>query len=643
MKGIATQLADARNNVFRAALADARNALQRGEDTDVVSFTQLASGLIHADKLLLHTKADRLGKLARLFLTTKGGGREVALASRELPSNLRAAVASQLSPRDRRVLYGREEPFAGAGQTPESKGEGAAQVNEPQLNEKTDVLNWAVSLISVREQEANKSLLKGNKFAVNVWESIDEAVTSMSDMPELCGVCVDGSVLESLSVDEQLLALERISGVSTISALRIDRSGLLLEDNKVKEIVSRAHNRRETVDALRLSIEGNGRIQEGEISNFIEARRLLSTFDNSRFAPEQLSQNEARVLASAVQKYTDEIRNYSLGIQVIRTEFLPGGKTESRIALVSTDAGGNRIVAKLDKKTHIEEEIRRFRTIQWWDDSLRPTYVCHGDVSLILFGLVTGRATGYRPAPMLEDELRRLWAEEAFGFGKGDIPQQESRLTSAFAELSAKLGELNSKPRPDGIDGRADIQGKWIGGLDEKGVPKVLIRSREASLRQYKGLCGKATVHGDIQLRNILVGQGGKMHLIDYAFSGPGHPAIDLVRLEVALYTKGMRIRMPEDTCKCLQRDISINGASFNELKGKYPMVADTALNRACLGGILAARDEALKVLGKYSGDIRDYVAVKVLVAWQTLLVFDCQINAVQSILASLEEAVPGS
>ena len=43
------------------------------------------------------------------------------------------------------------------------------------------------------------------------------------------------------------------------------------------------------------------------------------------------------------------------------------------------------------------------------------------------------------------------------------------------------------------------------------------------------------TVHGDVQLRNILVRDGREPHFIDYANCGPGHPCYDLVRLESAV------------------------------------------------------------------------------------------------------------
>ena len=43
-------------------------------------------------------------------------------------------------------------------------------------------------------------------------------------------------------------------------------------------------------------------------------------------------------------------------------------------------------------------------------------------------------------------------------------------------------------------------------------------------------------MHGDVHLRNILIRGESEVHLVDYAASGPGHPAVDLVRFELALY-----------------------------------------------------------------------------------------------------------
>ena len=51
-----------------------------------------------------------------------------------------------------------------------------------------------------------------------------------------------------------------------------------------------------------------------------------------------------------------------------------------------------------------------------------------------------------------------------------------------------------------------------------------------------------AIVHGDIHLRNILIRDEREPCFIDYAYSGPGHPCFDLVRLESAILFRCFRM-----------------------------------------------------------------------------------------------------
>ena len=58
-----------------------------------------------------------------------------------------------------------------------------------------------------------------------------------------------------------------------------------------------------------------------------------------------------------------------------------------------------------------------------------------------------------------------------------------------------------------------------------------------------------ATVHGDMNLRNVLVRDGREPFLIDYAYSGPGHPCFDLVRFESALMFQMFRMTDEDPAC----------------------------------------------------------------------------------------------
>jgi hypothetical protein len=72
-----------------------------------------------------------------------------------------------------------------------------------------------------------------------------------------------------------------------------------------------------------------------------------------------------------------------------------------------------------------------------------------------------------------------------------------------------------------------------VSGLDLFGLPDPLTR---LSARLDETLTGtRSTIHGDLNLENILVGPGGFVWLIDFAQTRDGHPLADFAHLEADL------------------------------------------------------------------------------------------------------------
>ena len=67
-----------------------------------------------------------------------------------------------------------------------------------------------------------------------------------------------------------------------------------------------------------------------------------------------------------------------------------------------------------------------------------------------------------------------------------------------------------------------------------------------AAKENRRALCESVTVHGDVQLRNILVRDGREPHFIDYANCGRAIPCYDLVRLESAVLFYCFRMNSDE-------------------------------------------------------------------------------------------------
>jgi hypothetical protein len=117
----------------------------------------------------------------------------------------------------------------------------------------------------------------------------------------------------------------------------------------------------------------------------------------------------------------------------------------------------------------------------------------------------------------------------------------------------------------------------------------------------------------------MLVRGDGDIHLIDFAQSGPGHPALDLVRLELALYLGPVRHFEPEARCVEFQRELSIERTSLGGLRDRFPSFFQCHVNAACARGMIASRDRAIDALHAHHGTSGDYLAAKFLLAWQHL------------------------
>ena len=144
--------------------------------------------------------------------------------------------------------------------------------------------------------------------------------------------------------------------------------------------------------------------------------------------------------------------------------------------------------------------------------------------------------------------------------------------------------------------------------------------ARQVAEMWFGRLATAAIVHGDMHLGNVVLRGDRDAHLIDYAGSGPGHPAIDLVRFELAILTGWVKQFLPESRCQEFQAYFTGKRATYADLAKNFPELFSSILNRVCLSGCVRARDAAIKVVTDYGGSAKDYFACKYLVAWQNLL-----------------------
>lgn len=153
-------------------------------------------------------------------------------------------------------------------------------------------------------------------------------------------------------------------------------------------------------------------------------------------------------------------------------------------------------------------------------------------------------------------------------------------------------------------------------------------------------LLHKATVHGDVHLRNILLRDDREPFFIDYACSGPGHPCFDLVRLESALMYGCFRMTADEQSLQALFRYMLQNDPDEADVARDFPGLLSSVGNRLAIRATILSRRACMRVLQNYAGDLRDYIAVRYLVAAQSLTHTHLQTGIVRAAISALSNCL---
>jgi tRNA A-37 threonylcarbamoyl transferase component Bud32 len=305
-------------------------------------------------------------------------------------------------------------------------------------------------------------------------------------------------------------------------------------------------------------------------------------------------------------------------------------------------------VAKIHRRGSVVEEIRRFDVfIRGWDNELRPQAYVHNDSAVILFNIISQEGDQAQPAEMLEACLRSLWVSELYS-GDGERDQVElkaSNIRVGLETLAAKLADLNvRRPATNEFPAHGYPDPVYIERIESRGIAWDLghdaIAARLKAKEIFDALWPQATVHGDLHLKNVLIRGDRDPHLIDYAHSGPGHPAIDLVRLELALYSGHCRAFGSDDSFADAQYRLTVGMEDEDSLRRVHGDIFRSRVNGVSLTGSIAARNSAVKVLESFGGGTKDYLATKYLLAWQTLLLDGRQTSLIKGLIRALTPAV---
>ena len=467
----------------------------------------------------------------------------------------------------------------------------------------------------------------------------------------VCGCAIDQSALTVLDTEAQEALFTTLAEYSSFIAVRVHEGvGLRVSRDRVTQILKTARQLGTHVPHDAISFRSDGTIQETELSFYLNAAELLQSHESASFALGELTPAEVQLLVAAARARV-RAGSYDpvLDAEPLTVRFLTGGRSEAKLATVVC---GNTptFVAKIAPKDRALDEMLRFRTfVQPVNDELSPECHLHGETAVILFRLVRGDSDPSTPAESLEERLRDVWDKQWLQSNPEDAEQDGVFLGRALTRVARALAELNSNAPPANWNRQSFVNppATHLDALEREGfvwgLGDAAKRARRAAAERVRRMEKSAIVHGDLHLRNVLVRGESEVHLIDYEASGPGHPALDLVRFELALYLGPVRQFEDEASSVAFQRALSIDRAPLKTLRSSYPDFFQCHVNAACAAGMTAARDAAVEVLENHGGNVRDYWAMKFLVAWQNLAIIGSQTGLARAVILATAEEIATS
>jgi hypothetical protein len=156
----------------------------------------------------------------------------------------------------------------------------------------------------------------------------------------------------------------------------------------------------------------------------------------------------------------------------------------------------------------------------------------------------------------------------------------------------------------------------------------------ESALGRLEPHLARAVVHGDIHGRNILLLDRLPV-FIDFAWSGPGHPLVDLVRLDAVVRSTAMRMLSNKQSMQEVVQAIYIDGASADAVLADHPAIAASPLTSLAVHTAAKIRQSALSVGQAYSLGLPDFLAMTCVVAAHVLAVRNSG-SAIERLLLSV-------
>ena len=404
----------------------------------------------------------------------------------------------------------------------------------------------AVALVgTTQEHVRNEALLKSFKLDPLRLPSLEQLWNIAST--GLCGFVIGGSIWRDIREPDQRQMICRICKYSTFLFVRVCVDGLV---PSVAQTFSQdaVEARCGLLDGQKFCHGQDCDLTLADIGVLQATARLLEGAGTANFFPLGLTESDASLLRliAADRRYPGN----PLTIRRIGTRELAGGRSGARVFLLN-DGSAQPFVAKVDAVEPLTSEIRRYQQwIQTWEPSVtNPIFHSHLGSAAISYRLHAAPDGHGAPAPTLEDKLEQLRLSE-WSAPIATSVQLAADLFLALHRAVDRLVLLNSRSN----DG-SPVDEFWLNWpirnlaangieftiIDRDWHPIALSTLVKEAMSSLGPNLARALVHGDIHGRNILM-LDRLPAFIDFALSGPGHPLVDLVRLDAVVRSPAMRL-----------------------------------------------------------------------------------------------------
>lgn len=483
----------------------------------------------------------------------------------------------------------------------------------------SDSKHRAVILVGTKEEHLqNEALLRSEGISCFYLSSLDQ----FWDMAPtgLCGFVVARSAWAQIPHTEQREAVVRLCKFSTFIFSRICLDGL--ETSNATAFSKDASDARcGHLDGLTFCQGLDCNLTPADIQVLKSIVSLLERSGKSDFFPLGLTEPDTallRLIAADRNRTEDPVVIRKLG-----TRELPGGRSGARVFLLS-DGRAQPFVAKVDDVPQLVEELRRYRQyIAEWEPNSSPRFHSHQERAAISYRLhaVPGRIG--QPAPTLDDCLEELRAAE-WKSDLDDITSKAHDLCLATSYAIDHLVVLNSRP----CEQTSTVDEFWLDWpihcLANNRISTQIVRPDWSTIDLTKIVSNameclrpdlrKATIHGDVHGRNILL-LDRTPAFIDFRWSGPGHPLVDIVRLDAAVRTIAMRMLLAKQSMFKVFDAIYVQGQPAEQVLLDWPALAASPLTALSIRVAAKCRQEALRVASAYSIGPTEYFAMTSLVS----------------------------